>query len=162
MITIIVAVAGENGIGFENKLLMHLPGDLKRFKNLTMGHCLIMGKKTWESLPNKPLPGRKNIVITDNSLDSFEGASVAHSIQEAVALCEQGKEIFIVGGGSVYRQFMPLADRLLITHIHKSFRADTFFPEIDSSVWYVSEKEDHMTDGNEPVSFTYTTYLRKK
>ena len=162
MITIIVAITSDNGIGFENSLLVHLPGDLKRFRKITMGHSLIMGKKTWDSLPNKPLQGRTNIVITDNDRDIFDGAMAAHSIEEAVSLCEEGREIFIVGGGSVYRQFMPLADRLLITHIHKTFRADTFFPEISESEWYVSEQEDHMSEGEDPFRFTYTTYLRKK
>jgi dihydrofolate reductase len=161
MITIIVAVSENNGIGFENRLLVHLPGDLGRFKKITMGHCLIMGKKTWESLPVKPLAGRTNIVITDNELDCFDCALTARSIGEALSLCEPDREIFIIGGGSVYRQFMPLADRLLVTHIHKYFEADTFFPEISDREWYLSEKEDHTIDGEEPLRFTYTTYLRK-
>jgi len=161
MITIIVAVSEDNGIGFENRLLVHLPGDLRRFKEITMGHCLIMGKKTWESLPVKPLAGRTNIVITDNELDCFDCALTARSIGEALSLCEPDREIFIIGGGSVYRQFMPLADRLLVTHIHKYFEADTFFPEISDREWYVSEKEDHTVEGEDPLGFTYTTYLRK-
>jgi dihydrofolate reductase len=161
MITIIVAVSEDNGIGFENRLLVHLPGDLRRFKKITMGHCLIMGKKTWESLPVKPLAGRTNIVITDNELDCFDCALTARSIGEALSLCEVDREIFIIGGGSVYRQFMPLADRLLVTHIHKYFDADTFFPDISDREWYVSEKEEHTVDGEEPLRFTYTTYLRK-
>lgn len=161
MITIIVAVSEDNGIGFENRLLVHLPGDLKRFKKITIGHCLIMGKKTWESLPVRPLAGRTNIVITDNELDCFDCALTARSIGEALSLCEEGREIFIIGGGSVYRQFMPLADRLLVTHIHKFFEADTFFPEISDREWYVSEIEEHTTDGENPLRFTYTTYLRK-
>ena len=161
MITIIVAVSENNGIGFENRLLVHLPGDLKRFKEITMGHCLIMGKKTWESLPVKPLAGRTNIVITDNELDCFDCALTARSLSEALSLCEADREIFIIGGGSVYRQFMPLADRLLVTHIHKYFDADTYFPEISDREWYVSEKEDHTVEGEKPLRFTYTTYLRK-
>lgn len=161
MITIIVAVSENNGIGCENRLLVHLPGDLRRFKEITMGHCLIMGKKTWESLPVKPLTGRTNIVITDNELDCFDCALTARSIGEALSHCETDREIFIIGGGSVYRQFMPLADRLLVTHIHKYFEADTFFPEISDREWYVSEKEDHTVGGEELLRFTYTTYLRK-
>jgi len=162
MITIIVAVSENNGIGFENRLLVHLPGDLRRFKNITMGHCLIMGKKTWESLPVKPLAGRTNIVITDNELDCFDCALTARSIGEALSLCKPDREIFIIGGGSVYRQFMPLADRLLVTHIHKYFDADTYFPEISDREWYITEKEDHTVDGEETLRFTYTTYLRKE
>jgi dihydrofolate reductase len=160
MITIIVAVDRNNGIGYRNNLLAHLPGDLQRFKKITMGHCLIMGKKTWESLPRKPLPGRKNIVLTDNELDCFDCAETARSIDEALGMCDPGKEIFIIGGGSVYRQFMPLADRLLITHIHEEFKADTFFPEISPDEWYISEQQDHIAEEQGKQSFTYTTYLR--
>lgn len=162
MITIIVAVDRNNGIGYGNRLLVHLPGDLQRFKKITMGHSLIMGKKTWESLPVKPLKGRKNIVITDNELDCFNCAETARSIDHALQLCDKDKEIFIIGGGSVYRQFMPLADRLMVTHIDEEFISDTFFPEINSNEWYVSEKEDHITTEDGGVSFTYATYLRRK
>lgn len=161
MITIIVAIDSNNGIGYNNNLLVHLPGDLKRFKKITMGHSVIMGKNTWESLPRKPLAGRKNIVLTDNELDCFDCAETARSIDEALNLCEKGREIFIIGGGSVYRQFMPLADRLMVTHIHKEFRSDTFFPRIDPSEWYVAEEEKHIATDKEGVSFTYTTYLRR-
>ena len=162
MITIIVAIDRNNGIGYRNNLLAHLPGDLQRFKKITMGHCLIMGKKTWESLPVRPLAGRQNIVLTDNELDCFDCAATARSIDEALALCEPGREIFIIGGGSVYRQFMPLADRLMVTHIHGEFPADTFFPEIDPNEWYVSEKEAYMAGDPGTISFTYITYLRRK
>lgn len=160
MITIIVATDRNGGIGYRNNLLAHLPGDLKRFRKITMGHCLIMGKKTWESLPKKPLPGRENIVLTDNELDCFDCASTARSIDEALKMCSQGREIFIIGGGSVYRQFMPLADRLLVTHIHKEFQADTFFPEIRPDEWYISEQEDYIPAAPGELSFTYTSYLR--
>ena len=162
MITIIVAVDRNNGIGYGNRLLVHLPGDLSRFKMITMGHCLIMGKKTWESLPVKPLAGRKNVVLTDNELDCFDCASVARSIDEALELCDSGREIFVIGGGSVYRQFMPLADRLMITHIDREFRADTYFPRISEEEWYIAEEERHFTEEDGGIGYTYTTYLRKK
>jgi dihydrofolate reductase len=162
MITIIVAIAENNGIGFKNDLLTHIPGDLKRFKDITMGHCLIMGKKTWDSLPKKPLHGRKNIVLSDIPGDTFEGAFTAISIDEALSLCDPGKEVFIMGGGMVYRQFLPIADRLLITHLHKTFEADTFFPEIDASIWEKADNQEHIAYTPEPLSFSYTTYLRKK
>jgi dihydrofolate reductase len=162
MITIIVATDLNNGIGYNNGLLAHLPGDLKRFRKITMGHSLIMGKKTWESLPNKPLAGRKNIVLTDNELDCFDCAETARSVEEALDLCEPGKEIFIIGGGSVYRQFMPLADRLMVTHIHAEFTADTFFPQISSDEWYISENEDFLSDDPSRLSFSCTTYLRRR
>lgn len=162
MITIIVATDRNYAIGYNNRLLAHLPGDLRRFKDITMGHCLIMGKKTWESLPNKPLPGRQNIVLTDNELDCFECAETARSLEEALKLCKPDKEIFIIGGGSVYRQFLPLADRLMVTHIHAVFQADTFFPEISADEWYIAEQEDFLTDDPEGLSFSYTTYLRRR
>jgi len=162
MITIIVAVDSNNGIGYRNSLLTHLPGDLPRFKKITMGHCLIMGKNTWESLPQKPLAGRKNIVLTDNELDCFECAETARSVDDALGLCDRGREIFIIGGGSVYRQFMPLADRLMVTHIHREFNADIFFPRIDPKEWYVSEEEYHTGREEGAISFTYTTYLRRR
>lgn len=162
MITIIVATDRNNGIGYNNSLLAHIPGDLRRFKDITMGHCLIMGKKTWESLPNKPLTGRKNIVLTDNELDCFNCAETARSIDEALSLCDPGREIFIMGGGSVYRQFLPLADRLMVTHIHWEYQADTFFPEISPDEWYVSEQEDYLSEEPSEISFSYTTYLRRR
>ena len=162
MITIIVATDRNNAIGYRNNLLAHLPGDLQRFKKITMGHCLIMGKKTWESLPVRPLPGRKNIVLTDNELDCFDCAETARSIDEALALCEPGKEIFIIGGGSVYRQFMPIADRLMVTHIHGEYTADTFFPEIDPDEWHLSERETYQSEDPATISFTYNTYFRRK
>lgn len=162
MITIIVAVDRNNGIGYNNNLLAHIPGDLQRFRQITMSHCLIMGKKTWESLPNRPLPGRQNIVLTDNELDCFDCALTARSIDEALRFCEPGKEIFIMGGGSVYRQFMPLAGRLMVTHIDREFTADTFFPAIDPVEWYLSDREDFIAEDPDAVSFTYATYLRRK
>ena len=131
MISIIVAIAEDNGIGYKNELLWHISEDMKRFKKLTWGNTVIMGKKTWESLPKKPLSGRKNIVITDNPQDRFESGIAAYSIEDALNKCAGDEEIFIIGGGSVYRQFMPVADKLFITHIHKKAPADIYFPFID-------------------------------
>jgi len=162
MISIIVAIAEDNGIGFKNNLLWHLPEDLKRFKKLTLGNAVIMGKKTWESLPKKPLPGRKNIVITDNPSDSFEASITAYSIEDALSKCGKNEEIFIIGGGSIYRQFMPLADRLYITHIHRKTPADIYFPPIDPEIWEPIEKEEHIQDDSNSVPYTYVIYQRKK
>src|SRR5512138_3677809 len=106
MISIIVAIAEDYGIGFQNELLWRIPEDLKRFKKLTLGHTIVMGKKTWESLPKKPLPGRKNVVITDDPKEVFEQAVAAYSIEDALAKCGKEDEVFIMGGGSIYRQFM--------------------------------------------------------
>ena len=162
MISIIVAISEDNGIGFGNELLWRIPADMKRFKNLTLGNTVIMGKKTWESLPKRPLPGRTNIVITDNPTDRFEGGVTVYSIEEALKLCKEGSENFIIGGGSIYRQFMPLADRLYITHIHKKAHADIYFPEIKSDVWEPVEIEEHTTNEDLDIPYTYIIYHRKR
>ena len=162
MISIIVAVSEDWGIGKDNELLWHISEDLKRFKRLTSGNVVIMGKKTWESLPKKPLPNRKNIVITDNPKETFESAFTAYSIEDSLAKCTTGEEIFIIGGGSIYRQFMPLADRLFITHVHKKAPADIYFPEIDMKIWEISEEEEFVTGENESIPYTYTVYQRRK
>jgi dihydrofolate reductase len=162
MIAIIVAVSEDYGIGKDNELLFRIPEDMKRFKNLTYGKCVIMGKKTWESLPKKPLPGRKNIVLTDDPLVHIDNSITAYSIEDALAKCGKDEEIFIIGGGSIYKQFMPLADRLYITHVHKKAPADTFFPQIDTVMWEPIEKEDHIDEGYGNLSYTYTVYRRIK
>jgi dihydrofolate reductase len=162
MISIIVAIAEDYGIGYKNELLWHIPEDLKRFKKLTIGHTIIMGKKTWESLPKKPLPGRKNIVITDDTLEIFELCITAYSIKDAISKCGDDDEIFIIGGGSIYKQFMPVADRLYITHIHKKAPAEIYFPFIDPVVWEPIEREEHSTMGIDDIPYTYIIYQRKK
>lgn len=162
MISIIVAISEDYGIGKDNKLLWHIPEDLKRFKKLTMGQCIIMGKRTWESLPRKPLPGRKNIVLTDVPGESIDCSITAYSVEDALGKCNETEEIFIIGGGSVYRQFMPLADRLYITHVHKKTEADTYFPEISNTEWEVIDKEEHIDGSDEFPSYSYIVYNRKK
>ena len=162
MISIIVAVSEDWGIGKDNELLWHISEDLKRFKRLTSGKTVIMGKKTWESLPKRPLPGRKNIVLTDKADELIENSVTAYSIEDALGKCEKNDEIFIIGGGSIYRQFMPISDRLYITHVHKKAPADIYFPEIDLSIWEITEKEEFKTDGENSIPYTYTIYERKK
>jgi dihydrofolate reductase len=161
MISIIVAISEDYGIGRDNDLLYHLPEDLKRFKSLTMGHCIVMGKRTWESLPRRPLPGRDNIVLTDIPGEVIEGSITAYSIDDALSKCPKGKEVFIIGGGSVYRQFMPVADRLYITHVHEKAPADTWFPEIKNDTWEVIEKEEHPTVPGGSPAYAYVIYGRK-
>ena len=161
MISIIVAVSEDWGIGKDNELLWHISEDLKRFKKLTLGNTVIMGKKTWESLPMRPLPGRKNIVLTDDPNECIDCSVTAYSIEDALSKCEKEEEIFIMGGGSVYRQFMPIADRLYITHVHKKAPADIYFPEIDLSIWEIAEKEEFKADGENSIPYTYTVYERK-
>jgi dihydrofolate reductase len=158
MISIIVAVSEDLGIGKDNDLLWHISEDLKRFKRLTTGNAVIMGKKTWESLPVRPLPGRKNIVLTDNPSEIIDNAVTAYSLMDAVGKCNADEEIFIIGGGSIYRQFMPMADRLFITHVHKKTEADIYFPEIDPEIWKVSEKQEFP---DHEIPYTYTVYLRR-
>lgn len=162
MISIIVAVSEDWGIGKDNELLWHISEDLKRFKKLTLGNTVIMGKKTWESLPRRPLTGRKNIVLTDDPQERIEFCVTAYSIEDALSKCTKDEEIFIMGGGSIYRQFMPLADRLFITHVHKQAPADIYFPEIDLSIWEEVEKEEFRANENNSIPYTYTIYERKK
>jgi dihydrofolate reductase len=161
MISIIVAVSEDRGIGKDNELLWHISEDLKRFKKITSGKTVIMGKKTWESLPRRPLPGRRNIVLTDKPGEVIEGCETVYSIEDAMARCGKDEEVFVIGGGSVYRQFMPLADRLLITHVHHIAPADVFFPEIDPLLWNPVEKEEHHSVAENDISYTYTVYTRR-
>jgi dihydrofolate reductase len=161
MISIIAAVSEDLGIGKDNDLLWRIPDDLKRFKKLTLGNALIMGKKTWESLPKKPLPGRKNIVLTDDIHECIDYSVTAYSIEDALGKCEKDEEIFVIGGGTVYRQFMPIADRLYITHVHKTSPADVYFPEIDPLIWKTVEKEEFEKQGEDGISYTYIIYERR-
>lgn len=160
MISIIVAIAENWGIGKNNDLLWHIPDDLKRFKRITSGHPVIMGKRTYESLPRRPLPNRRNIVITDIPGEQIEGCEMAYSIADAIAKCNQDEENFIIGGASVYRQFLPFSDRLYLTRVHKSFEADVFFPEIDFSQWTCISSEDFPAGDINSFSYTNEIYSR--
>jgi dihydrofolate reductase len=162
MISIIVAVSDDWGIGKDNELLWHIPEDLKRFRRLTTGSVIIMGKKTWYSLPKRPLPERTNIVLTDIRGEEIEGAVTASSIDDALSKCDTGKEIFIIGGGSIYSQFMPLADKLYITHVHRKADADVYFPVIDPDTWEIAESTAYPEGPELKVPYTYTIYLRRK
>lgn len=147
-IAIIVAVAQNFAIGKNNELLFHLPNDLKRFKSITKGHSVIMGKKTFFSLPNGPLPHRRNIVITDVPDERFDGCETVNSIEEAVELVKKEDMSFVIGGGMIYRQFYPVAGNLYLTLVHKDFEADTFFPEIGFDEWVEVEREDIYDETN--------------
>jgi dihydrofolate reductase len=161
MISIIVAVSEDWGIGKDNELLWRIPEDMKRFKRLTTGNTVIMGKKTWESLPRRPLPGRKNIVLTDIPGEIIDGSVTAYSIDDALQQCEKDDQVFVIGGGSIYRQFIPVADRLYITHVHRSAQADIYFPEIDPEIWEVEEREDHEQNVENRMSYSYVIYKRR-
>ncbi|MCQ2342061.1 MAG: dihydrofolate reductase [Paludibacteraceae bacterium] len=177
MISIIVAISENNAIGQKGGLLCHLPADLKHFKSITSGHPVLMGERTFYSLPVRPLPNRRNIVLTDNPDFHAEGVEVVHSIPEALQLitdspihqnisCSGSKpddspEVFIIGGGMVYRQFFPLADKLYITHIHHTWEeADTFFPEVKPDEWRRISEELHFADEKNPFDYTFAEYVR--
>jgi dihydrofolate reductase len=160
-ISIIVAIAEDYGIGYQNKLLAHISTDLKRFAEITRGHTVVMGRNTWNSLPRKPLKERKNIIITDNPEDVFEGATTVFSIDEAIEACPANDESFIIGGAMVYRQFFPKANRLYITKILKSFTADTYFPEITEDEWAVESESEIFTDKKNNLNFQYVNFIRK-
>lgn len=161
MITIIVAIAENGAIGSGNSLLWNIPEDLKRFRRITMGHNLIMGKNTWYSLPRRPLPGRLNVVMTDNPCECIDDCVCAYSADDALSKCNQEKEVFIIGGGMVYREFLERAHRLMVTHVHKEYTADTFFPDIDPEIWEETEREDREFDPECGFSYSYITYYRR-
>lgn len=160
-ISIIVAIAANNAIGKDNQLLWHLSDDLKRFKRLTSGHTVIMGRNTFLSLPKGALPNRRNIVITDQPDEQFEGCDMAYSIEEALSLAGNEEECFIMGGGMVYQQMLPIAGRLYLTTVDHSFDADTFFPEIDFTEWHQLESEFVDAGGKNDYPHTFTLYERK-
>ena len=162
MISIIVAINKNNGIGYKNELLYWLPNDLKRFKSLTTGHTIIMGRKTFESLPKGALPNRRNIVLSHKNL-ILDGAECFHSLNEALEACKEDDEVFIIGGASLYKEAMPLADRLYITEIDdKDKEADAFFPEITSDKWQEKSRECHSTDEKHLYSYCFCNYERIK
>lgn len=160
MITLIAAVAENNALGKHNLLLWHLPDDFKRFKNITTGHYIILGRKTFESFP-KPLPNRTHVIISRQKDYKYEGCIVVDSLQKAIALCPKNEEVFIIGGGEIYNQSIDIADKLDITKVHHSFEADTFFPQIDREKWELTSTEFHSKDEKHPFEFTFETYLRK-
>ena len=162
MISIIVAVAENYAIGKKGDLLCHLPADLKHFKEITSGKTVLMGERTFYSLPKHPLPNRRNIVLTDVQGKTFEGAEAVYSLDELCAKVQGEEEAFVIGGGMVYRQMMPRADKLYITHIHHSWDdADTFFPEIKEDEWKLISSEEHQADEKNPYDFTFCTYNRR-
>ena len=158
----IIAAAGENdAIGKDNKLLWDLSDDLQRFKKLTSGHFIIMGRKTFESFP-KPLPNRIHVVIT--SQDDYvvpAGVLKAGSLQEAIKLAKDDSQPFIIGGGEIYKQALEFADKIELTRVHEDFEADTFFPKIDTTVWKEVNNTFHKKDAEHEHEFSFITYVRK-
>ena len=161
MITIIAAVSENNALGKDNQLLWHLPEDFKRFKNLTSGHSIIMGRKTFESFP-KPLPNRTHIIITrQNDYQAPEGCIVVSSLEKAMELCPANEEAFVIGGGEIYQQAINIVDKIDVTRVHTTLEADTFFPAIDTTKWELVFEEFHPKDEKHDYDFTFLTYLKK-
>lgn len=160
MITLIAAVGEKNELGKDNLLLWHLPDDFKRFKNITSNHYIIMGRKTFESFP-KPLPNRTHVIVSRQKNYTQQGCLVVDTIQKAIAICPDGEEIFIIGGGQIYNQSIEIADKLDITKVHHTFEADTFFPEIDAAKWKLAISEFHPKDEKHPFDFSFNTFVRK-
>ena len=160
MISIIAAVAKNRAIGFKNKLIYWLPNDLKRFKALTTGHTIIMGRNTYLSLPKGALPNRRNIVLS-RSTKAFPGCEVFPSLEEALKHCAPDEDIYIIGGASVYRQALPIADRLCLTEIDDTpAEADTFFPSYEDD-WQEESREDHPVDDRHDFPYSFVDYVRR-
>ena len=159
MISIIAAVAKNRAIGFQNKLIYWLPNDLKRFKALTTGHTIIMGRKTFDSLPKGALPNRRNVVISRTQRE-LPGCDVYSSLDEALAHCSSDEDIYIIGGASIYEQALPLADRLCLTEISDTPEsADAYFP--DYSTWRESWREDHAVDEKHHFPYSFVDYVKR-
>ena len=159
MITIIAAVARNRAIGYKNKLIYWLPNDLKRFKELTTGHTIVMGRNTYLSLPKGALPNRRNIVLSRTATD-IPGCEVFSSLQDALQHCAPDEDIYIIGGASVYQQALPLADRLCLTEIDDTpAEADTFFPAYDD--WQEESRENHETDERHAYPYAFVDYIKR-
>jgi len=161
MLSIIVAVAENNAIGKDNDLIWYISDDLKRFKRLTTGHTILMGRKTYESLPNGALPKRENVVITRNENLELKGCTILHSVEEAIErYANSPQEIFVIGGGSIYEKLLPYAKKIYLTKVHASFEADVFFPKIDESKWVINHSEKHTKGGKNEFDFSFVDLTR--
>lgn len=158
MITLIAAIGKNKELGANNKMLWHLPNDFKHFKSKTTGHTIVMGRKTLESLPGI-LPNRKHMVLTRNKNWKHKGVEVVHSIEEILAITD--KPLFIIGGGEIYRAFLPYADVLELTRVDASFEADAFFPEINFNNWQCTYSEQHEVDEKHKYAYRFETWKRK-
>ncbi len=156
----IAAAAENNALGKNNELVWHLPNDFKRFKSLTTGHHIIMGRKTFESFP-KPLPNRVHVVISRQENYNPEGCIVVDSIEKAIALCPENDDSYVIGGGEIYNLALPFTDIIELTKVHHSFDADAFFPKINKNEWILVESEENYKDEKHLYDYTYETYIRK-
>ena len=161
-ITIIAAIANNNALGKDNDLIWYLPADLKRFKKVTSGHHILMGRNTFESI-GKPLPNRTTVIITRNKNYKQEGCIVVDSIEKAIDVAKNDEQIFIIGGAQIYKQTIAsnLVDQLDITQVHHSFDADVYFPKIDSDIWKEVAREDFNADEKNKYDFSFISYKKK-
>lgn len=162
MISIIAAVDRHMGIGYDKKLLFWLPNDLKRFKALTTGNTIIMGRKTFESLPKGALPNRRNIVLSSRSDVSFPGTEVYPSLEEALNSCLPDEHVYIIGGASIYSQALPLADELCLTEVDaEASLVDVYFPNVNMNVWKEKSRDTHSIDEKHPCPYAFVDYVRR-
>lgn len=161
-VSIIAAVADNYAIGKNNALPWHLPADMKHFKNLTTGHAVVMGRKTFESLPNGPLPNRKNIVLSTIMEGDFDKYFEATSLHDAVDLCENVDKLFVIGGATLFNQYIEDVDHMYITWVHANVEADTFFPKFDQKEWKEISREEHKADDKNEYDYTFCEYERIK
>lgn len=160
MIILIAAAAENNALGKDNDLLWHLPDDFKRFKQLTSNHFIIMGRKTFESFP-KPLPNRTHVIITRQKDYKVANCIVVSGLKQALEVCPENEDVFIIGGGEIYKQSMEIADLIELTRVHTIIEADTFFPDIDPNDWKLLSEEFHPKDEKHQYAFTYQTFGKK-
>jgi dihydrofolate reductase len=161
IISLIVAAGdGNNAIGFKGRIPWHLPADLKKFKELTLDHPVVMGQKTFASL-GRPLPGRTNIVITGDPNYRADGCRVVHSFEEALDAAGNENEVFVIGGGQIYRLAFPKAQKIYLTKVHGTFEGDTFFPKVSKDEWQLTSSEPHAKDKDNPFDYTFCVYERK-
>lgn len=161
MVTLIAAISKNNALGKDNDLIWHLPADLQRFKKVTSGHHILMGRNTFESI-GKPLPNRTTVIITRNTNYFKDGCLIANSLEDAIELAKEDQEIFIIGGAQIYKQALEkdLVDKLDITIVHEEFEADAFFPEINSSIWKEIAREDFKADEKNKYDYSFVSYKR--
>jgi dihydrofolate reductase len=161
MLTIIAAVSTNNALGKDNDLLWHLPEDFKRFKAITTGHYIIMGRKTFESFP-KPLPNRTHVIITRNkNYTAPEGCLVVENFEKALDICPKNEEVFVIGGGQIYKQTINLVDKLEITKVHTNIDAEVYFPEIDNNIWKLVFEEHRYKDEKHAFDYSFQTFTKK-
>ena len=161
MVTIIAAVGRNRALGKDNDLIWHIPADLRRFKSLTRGHHVIMGRKTFESL-GRPLPKRTNIIVSRNPDYKAEGCIVVNSLVKALVIAQSDPNPFILGGAEIYKQALSFADAMDLTYVHEDFEADAFFPEFDPQEWVLTGREDFKKDDENPYDYSFVQYKKRK